>query len=96
MKNQTFKADYAIADKITELLIDRTNSVLKPVAVTGMKKADQVATFGRYFGKGTLLINPLKETVTHSVKVAFGCDSAWTAQIKFDGALVFDNRALRS
>jgi hypothetical protein len=91
-----FTADYSIADKITELLSDRTNSVVKPVAVTGMKKADQVATFGRYFGKGVLLINPLTETVTHSVKTCFGTDTEWTAQIRFDGSLVFDNRAVRS
>lgn len=39
-----------------------------------MRAAEQRALFGRFLGKGTLIINGENETLIHRVKVAFGHD----------------------
>ena len=39
-----------------------------------MKAADQRELMGRYFGKGTIVINGLNETVLNRVSVCFGHD----------------------
>lgn len=80
--------DYAA--NVALFLIEKTNSC------TGfwsgkLLKAEQVDLFGTYLGRGTLLIDGATETITHSIKVCFGTDTSWTAQIKFDGSVVFKN-----
>jgi hypothetical protein len=40
-----------------------------------MSAADQRALFGRYIGKGTIVIDGTSETICNRVKVCFGLDS---------------------
>ena len=82
--------DYTKAEAIATFLIEQKGSVLASWAGK-LSKKDQLNIFGRYFGKGTIAINGENETVTHIIKVAFGQDASWTAQIKFDGTIVFIN-----
>lgn len=50
-----------------------------------MTAAEQRALFGRFIGKGTIVINGLDETILNRVKVCFGLDwddrnvTAWRA-----------------
>lgn len=85
-------ANYAIAENITALLMEQKGSTNACVTIKGMSKKDQLATFGRYFGKGLIYIDGTNETVTHAVKVGFGMDWDYTTQIRFDGTVVFNNR----
>jgi hypothetical protein len=84
-------ANYEMAEKITALIVEKTGSCLGSHSQKFTAK-EQKQLFGRYFGKGLIVIDAANETITHVIKTAFGCDSDWTAQIKFDGQEVFNNR----
>lgn len=83
--------NHQLAEKLTALLLDREGSIFG-CWIGKMSKKEQLDLFGRYFGKGSIIINGENETVTHSVKVSFGQDVEWTAQMKWDGREIFDNR----
>jgi len=42
-----------------------------------MKKAEQVATFGVYFGRGELVVNGTTDCVSHRVSIAYGADVSY-------------------
>jgi len=48
-----------------------------------MPAADQRDLFGRYFGRGLLIIDGSTETVEHVVKRCFGLDSETTHCVKW-------------
>lgn len=83
-------ANYTTAENIATFHFQQVQSFNK-VSFARMNKAEQLAMFGCYLGKGRIMIDPTDETVTHVVKVCFGTDSAYTKQIKWDGTVIFDN-----
>lgn len=66
-------------------LIERTGSCLATWDGR-MPAAQQRALFGRFFGKGLIVIDGADETVQHIVKVCFGHDYSVDASVKW-GAL---------
>ena len=48
-----------------------------------MRAAEQRALFGRFLGKGTLIIDGANETLTHRVKVCFGHDYDDTVSLRW-------------
>lgn len=52
-----------------------------------MPKADQMKLFGRYFGRGTLVVDGIKETVEMYVKVCFGTDFDVRGSVKWNELL---------
>jgi hypothetical protein len=63
-------------------LLEKTGSIFGTYS-TRMNKKEQIALFGRYFGKGLLVISGEDETVQHIIKVCFGTDYDVTARIKW-------------
>jgi hypothetical protein len=70
--NTNTRTDYAAA--LALFLTERKGS---PLATWEgkMSAADQRALFGRYIGKGTIVIDGTSETICNRVKVCFGLDS---------------------
>lgn len=83
-------ANYTQAANITEYLLEKTGSCLGVVSGK-MTAKEQRALFGHFFGKGTIVINGVTETVEHYIKVSFGGDSDLTHRVKFDGSCFHDN-----
>ena len=50
-----------------------------------MKKAEQVAAFGVYFGKGELVVNGTTDCISHMVKIAYGYDIEITGGLSVQG-----------
>lgn len=72
--------DYAA--NLAIFLMEKTGSVLTTWA--GRMTADeQRALFGRFIGKGKLVIDGSAETVEHYRKVCFGLDSECTATLNW-------------
>jgi len=70
--------DYAA--NLAIFLIEKTGSVFN--TWTGrLTAAEQRALFGRFIGKGKLVIDGASETVEHYRKVCFGLDSECTATL---------------
>ena len=86
-------ANYAIAENITQFLIQTNGSALKDWRGK-MSKKDQLKLFGHYFGKGTIYIDATAEDVTHTIKVCFGTDYDHTACMKWDGTFLYNNRGV--
>lgn len=63
--------DYAA--KVTLFLLEYTGSIWGTFKGT-MSKKEQLELFGRYIGKGQIVIDGLHETVCNRVKVCFGMD----------------------
>lgn len=63
--------DYAA--NLAMFLLEKTGSVFK-VWAGKLSAAEQRALFGRYIGKGQIVINGERETVSNRVKVCFGMD----------------------
>ena len=63
--------DYA--SNLAIFLTDRTGSCLN-IWSGKMTAAEQRALFGRYIGKGEIVINGSDETIANRVKVCFGLD----------------------
>lgn len=75
--------DYAA--KIAFFLLDRTGSIWGTFKGT-LSKKEQLGLFGRYIGKGQIVIDGLHETVCNRVKVCFGMDwddRNWTQFAEF-------------
>jgi hypothetical protein len=71
------------AANLSFFLLDQTGSVFG--RWTGrMSAAEQRALFGRFLGKGTLIINGTNETVAMSVKVCFGLDSDVRTRLRWN------------
>jgi hypothetical protein len=64
--------DYAA--NLAIFLTEKTGSCLNTWAGK-MKAAEQRALFGRYIGKGEVVIDGTNETIANRVKVCFGLDS---------------------
>ena len=80
-------ANYKTAEQIVQFLVQETNSCLGNW--TGkMSKQQQLTILGHYFGKGTIHIDGITETIDHIVKVSFGQDSAITKSMSFTGILI--------
>jgi hypothetical protein len=62
-------------------LLDNTDSIYGCWA-GNMKAADQRILFGRFVGKGLIIISGDTETVGHSVSICFGTmrDTVWSAR----------------
>ena len=73
---------YSKATDLANYVTQATGTPLGRVKVR-MPKADQRALFGRYFGKGLLIINGATETVEHVVKRCFGTDYEITATVQW-------------
>lgn len=67
MFNQVFVVNTAL------FLLDQTNSVLARWEGK-LTAAEQRKLFGRYLGRGTIVIDGTAETVHNRVKVCFGLD----------------------
>jgi hypothetical protein len=80
--------EYKIVENITSFLVEQNNTVLK-VWSGKLTAKQQKNIFGRYLGKGTIVINPETETVSHIVKVCFGTDYDVTVEMSFNGSLLF-------
>ena len=65
------KIDYAA--NLALFLLEKTGSVLGTFKGR-MKAKDQRALFGRFIGKGKIIINGEDETICNRVKVCFGLD----------------------
>lgn len=63
----------AHSTKVLMFLSDTTGSVNGTWKGT-LTKAEQMALFGRYFGKGRIVINGEENEVSHWVSVCFGSD----------------------
>ena len=63
--------DYA--SNLALFLLEKTGSVLGRFSER-MKAADQRALFGRYIGKGRIVIDGTQETIANQVTVGFGQD----------------------
>lgn len=63
--------DYA--GNLAAHLLEKTGSVFGTIAAK-MTATEQRALFGRYLGKGTIVINGEEETICNRVKVCFGHD----------------------
>lgn len=48
-----------------------------------MRAAEQRALFGRFFGKGTLIIDGATERIQHCVTRCFGLDYEFTADLRW-------------
>lgn len=58
---------------LTALLLEKTGSVHG--RLSGKMSADeQRELFGRYIGKGTIVVDGMREVVYNQVKIAFGMD----------------------
>lgn len=74
--------DYAA--NLALFLLDKTGSIWGEW-YGRMTAAEQRALFGRFIGKGNIVINGLEETILNRVKVCFGLDwddrsvTAWRA-----------------
>lgn len=73
MTNKTMTSNEAIG-ALAVFLLDKTGSIWGTWEGR-MPAADQRALFGRFLGKGTLVINGQDETICNRVKVCFGLDS---------------------
>lgn len=77
---QESRVDYAAS--LAFFLQEKTNSIFGNW--TGrMTAAQQRALFGRFLGKGTLIIDGENETLKHRIKVCFGLDSEDTVQLRW-------------
>lgn len=65
------KIDYAA--NLAFFLLEKTGSVLGKCAVR-LNAAEQRALFGRFIGKGQIVIDGTAETICNRVKVCFGLD----------------------
>lgn len=61
------------AANLALFLLDRKGSVFARWAGR-LSAAEQRALFGRFLGKGTIIIDGAQETLKHSRKVCFGLD----------------------
>lgn len=68
MFNQVFVVNTAL------FLLDQTDSVLARWEGR-LTAAEQRKLFGRYLGKGTIVIDGTAETICNRVKVCFGLDT---------------------
>lgn len=81
-KPATAQPDYAA--NLALFLVEKTGTVFGEWAGR-MTAAEQRALFGRFLGKGLIVINGAEETVLNCVKVCFGLDTdnrnvtAWRA-----------------
>lgn len=73
---------YDKAASLAHYVTQATGTPLGRVKVR-MPAADQRALFGRYFGRGLLIINGETETVEHVVKRCFGLDHEVTAAVNW-------------
>ena len=71
------------ATNLAFFLLEKTNSVCG-VWKGKMTAANQRALFGKFFGKGTIIIDGEDETVEHYVKVCFGHDYNTTHLVKWN------------
>lgn len=85
------KTDYQVTENITQFLMTELGNLNKSY-VGKLPKAKQLELFNHYFGRGEIIINPSRETVSHSIKVSFGQDYDITAIMNFDGTFQFNNR----
>lgn len=81
--------NYELASKVTEFLVERTDTCLGYWAGK-MTKKEQIDLFGYYFGKGLIVISGANEIIEHKTKVCFGTDTETTKICSFTGKL-FDN-----
>lgn len=65
------KIDYAA--NLAFFLLERTGSIFSEISGK-MTAAEQRALFGRFIGKGQIVINGTEETICNRVKVCFGLD----------------------
>ena len=66
-------AHFSYIENLTCFLSDQTGSVLS-VWKGKMAAKEQRALFGRYIGKGLIVVNGDDETICNQVKVCFGQD----------------------
>lgn len=73
---------FEAATNLAFFLLEKTGTVLGSWEGR-MTASEQRALFGRFIGKGMLVINGAEETVQHIVKVCFGLDYDVTASYTF-------------
>lgn len=64
---------FEAAANLATYLLEKTGSVCG-VYGTRMSAQEQRALFGRFIGKGVIVINGLYETISNRVKIAYGAD----------------------
>lgn len=72
-------------DRVADLALYVTRATGTPLGRVKMRMpaADQRQLFGRYFGKGLLIVDGSTETVEHVVKRCFGLDHEVTATVRW-------------
>jgi len=73
---------YEAATNLAFFLLEKTGTVLGTWS-GHMPAAAQRALFGRFLGKGTIVVDGVTEEVHHYRKVCFGMDYETTATIKW-------------
>lgn len=72
-KGKAEMTKYDAATNLAMFLLETKGSVCG-IWAGHMKAAQQRALFGRFIGKGQLVIDGARETITHTVKRCFGLD----------------------
>ena len=76
--------DMDYAANLAFCLLERTGSIFGRIAIR-LTAAEQRELFGRYLGKGRIVIDGSQETIANRVQIAFGADyedrstTAWSA-----------------